>query len=364
MSKTGTGRVYRRGEVWWIDYGYRGDRHRESCGSQRKGDAVRLLRRRMEEMGRGRLVGPSEERLTFEDLAGMIVTDYEVNGRRSIKRLHTALKHLRGFLGQARALDITTDRLTRYMAYRQQEGAANSSIRTELAAIKRAFNLARQAGRLSAPPHVPSIKVRNVREGFFEVEELERLLAELPEDLRPVVQFAALTGWRRSEVLSLTWDRVDWEAKEARLAPGTTKNDEGRTFPFGVLPQLEALLEEQRERTRIVERERREIVRHVFHREGRSIKTFQKAWNNACERAGVPDRWFHDLRRTAVRNMERASVPRSVAMKLTGHKTEAVYRRYAIADRRALEEGVEKLAKLHPPAATRRRVIPIQEAEA
>ena len=57
----------------------------------------------------------------------MIVTDYEVNGRRSIKQLHTGLKHLRGFFGQARALDITTDRLTRYMAYRQQEGAANSS---------------------------------------------------------------------------------------------------------------------------------------------------------------------------------------------------------------------------------------------
>lgn len=64
----GTGSVYRRGNVWWIDYGFRGDRYRESSGSQRKGDAVKLLRKRMEEMGRGRLVGPDEERVTFADL--------------------------------------------------------------------------------------------------------------------------------------------------------------------------------------------------------------------------------------------------------------------------------------------------------
>ncbi len=64
----GTGRIYKRGVVYWIDYGFRGDRHRESTGSTRKGDATALLRKRMEEMGRGRLVGPSEERLMFEDL--------------------------------------------------------------------------------------------------------------------------------------------------------------------------------------------------------------------------------------------------------------------------------------------------------
>ena len=68
------------------------------------------------------------------------------------------------------------------------------------------------------------------------------------------------------------------------------------------------------------------------------------AWQKACVRAGVGDAWFHDLRRTAVRNFERAGVPRSVAMKITGHKTEAVYRRYAIADQKTLEEGLVKLA--------------------
>lgn len=69
MPRAGTGRVYQRGNVWWIDYGFRGDRHRESSGSTKKKDAVALLRKRMAEMGKGKLVGPSEESVTFKDLA-------------------------------------------------------------------------------------------------------------------------------------------------------------------------------------------------------------------------------------------------------------------------------------------------------
>src|SRR5271155_3588861 len=72
--------------------------------------------------------------------------------------------------------------------------------------------------------------------------------------------------------------------------------------------------------------------------------------------AGVPGRIPHDFRRTAVRNLERAGVSRSVAMKLTGHKTEAVYRRYAIVSESDLSEGIAKLAVLH--AADKRALPP------
>ena len=85
----------------------------------------------------------------------------------------------------------------------------------------------------------------------------------------------------------------------------------------------------------------------MFHRNGRPIKDFYGAWKHACTKAGVPDRIPHDFRRTAVRNLERAGVPRSAAMKLTGHKTESVYRRYAIVSEADLSEGLKKLARLH-----------------
>ncbi len=82
----------------------------------------------------------------------------------------------------------------------------------------------------------------------------------------------------------------------------------------------------------------------MFHYRGKRLNDFRKTWSARCEKAGVPGTTFHDLRRTAIRNFERAGVSRSVAMKITGQKTEAVYRRYAIADQRSLEEGLEKLA--------------------
>jgi integrase len=91
------------------------------------------------------------------------------------------------------------------------------------------------------------------------------------------------------------------------------------------------------------------IIPNVFHRDGGPIKSFRGAWFTACAAVGVPGRIFHDLRRTAVRNLERAGVPRSVAMKLTRHKTEAVYRRYAIVSDADLRDAADRLAAIARP---------------
>jgi integrase len=116
------------------------------------------------------------------------------------------------------------------------------------------------------------VKVSNTRVGFFETAELERVLAELPEHLRAPVHFAKLTGWRRGEVVGLQWADVDFAGGEVRL--WHSKNDEPRSFPFRALPPLQALLEEQRERTRALERETGRIVTHVFHRRGEPMHDF------------------------------------------------------------------------------------------
>jgi integrase len=220
------------------------------------------------------------------------------------------------------------------------------------------FTLAMQHGRIAYAPRFPRIAEHNARTGFFEPEQLEAVLAELPEHLRPVALFAYLTGWRRGEILGLRWANVDFAHHTVRLEPGSTKNLEGRTFPFGTFPELASLLRERRELTRSLELSTGQVIPWVFaSRQGRQISDFYGAWRAACRRAGVPGRIFHDFRRTAVRNLERAGVPRSIAMKLTGHKTEAVYRRYAIVSEADLAEGVAKLARLRlgcfPPCRTR-----------
>jgi len=109
-----------------------------------------------------------------------------------------------------------------------------------------------------------------------------------------------------------------------------------------------------------MERATQRIINSVFLRDGKPIKDFREAWYRACKAAGVPGLWVHDLRRTAVRNLEKAGVPRSVAMKLTGHKTESVYRRYAIVSESDLAEGVKKLADLHRKGGEERTVYPLE----
>jgi integrase len=136
---------------------------------------------------------------------------------------------------------------------------------------------------------------------------------------------------------------VDFKAGTVRLEPGTTKNDEGRMF--GMTPELRSALEAQKAATEKLQRQGR-IIRNVFHRRGKPIKSFRKSWTTACEAAGCPGRIPHDFRRTAVRNLERAGVSRSAAMRMVGHKTEAIYRRYAIVSDADLHEASAKLARL------------------
>jgi integrase len=245
--------------------------------------------------------------------------------------------------GGARARAITRDRVVAYTRQRrEQDGAAAATVNRELAALKRMFRLGEISSKVSRRPHIPMLDERNVRQGFFERPAFEALLRHLPEDLQSVVTVAYLTGWRlASELLTRQWRHVDFTAGWLRLDPGETKNGEGRMFPLTA--ELRAVLEAQRERTRTIERETGQIVPWLFHRNGHPIRSLARAWRTAVRKAGVPGRLVHDFRRTAVRNLERAGVPRSTAMKMVGHKTEAIYRRYAIVDEQMLREGADKL---------------------
>src|SRR5262249_10112148 len=118
----------------------------------------------------------------------------------------------------------------------------------------------------------------------------------------------------------------------------TTKNDDGRVFPFDLLPELRAVIAGQFER-RVTSTPR------VFHRDGTPIRDFRDAWAKACAAAGCPQFIPHDFRRTAVRNLIRAGVPEKTAMLLTGHKTRSVFDRYDIVNEQDLRNAVARLAE-------------------
>jgi integrase len=224
----------------------------------------------------------------------------------------------------------------------ERRQVSNGEINRELTILKRAFSLALQAGKLLAKPHISMLRESNVRTGFFEREQFEAVCRRLPPAIQPVVRFAYVTGWRiTSEVLPLEWRQIDFSGSgEIRLDVGTTKNDEGRIFP--ITRALRLVLEEQRRSVDALA-QAGVICRWVFHRNGRPIKTFIKAWRQACRDAGTPGKLQHDFRRTAVRNLVRAGVPERVAMQMTGHKTRSVFERYNIVSSGDLQAAAHSL---------------------
>jgi integrase len=338
--------------VIWLKYrDALGVLRRESSETEKEQEAKRLLKQREGAAVEGRVVIPRADKVTVAELLDELKQEYTANARRSIRRLGFSIQRLTPFFGHLRAARLTSADVTRYKTQRQGEGAANGTINRELAALKRALMLAHRAERIARMPFIEMLQEANAREGFFEREQFEAVCRHLPEPLRPLATFAYITGWRtKSEVLPLRWRQVDFEVGTVRLEPGTTKNREGRTF--AMTPELRACLEAQRERTENLQRSTSQVIPFVFHRQGKPIKDYRGAWRNACERAGVPGRIPHDFRRTAVRNLERAGVSRSVAMKMTGHKTESIYRRYAIVSEQDLHEAARKLAAVEP-----RRVV-------
>ena len=351
--------------TWWISYSVHGKRHKENAKSTNRADAVRLLKQKIGEAAQGRPVGAQIERTSFDDLAQMLLDDYRANGRRSVDRAQQACAHLRDFFGAAcKARDISADQITKYQARRLDQGAKPSTVNYELAMLRRAFRLAMRAGKVALRPEVEMLRVDNARTGFFEPEQYRAVADRLADYLKPVAHAAYITGWRtKSELLTRQWRHVDLMNGWLRLDPGEGKTKQPREFPC--TPDLLELLEAQRERVREIERTTGQIVPWVFcHSDGSRIKDFRYAWAKACEAAGVPGRLVHDFRRTAVRNLERAGVPRSAAMAMTGHKTEAVYRRYAIVDSAMLQEAAAKLGVLHANEANSPSTVKVRALSA
>jgi integrase len=349
-AKDGTLRESKR---YWIQYCRNGQVFREGTDCARYEDAKRRLHEKEGDLAHGLPVVHRVDKVTVGELLEDLLTDYRVNGKASLKKIEGICRnHLEPFCGRWKANQVTTAQVNKYIQARQASGAENATINRELAALKRAYNLALQSRRLLFKPYVPMLSEDNVREGFFSAQQFESVSSHLPEELQPVVAFAYLTGWRtNSEILTLQWRQVDFNSGTVRLEPGSTKNKEGRVFPLRYLG-LRELLEAQRAKRDALQREHGILCPWVFHRRGQPIGDFRKVWKNACKKAGVPGRIPHDFRRTAVRNLEAAGVPRSVAMKLTGHKTESVYRRYAIVSESDLSEGLAKLDRFLAEAGT------------
>jgi len=162
-----------------------------------------------------------------------------------------------------------------------------------------------------------------------------------------VIRFAYATGWRKGEILTLEWRDIRGDV--IRLRPEIAKNKDGRLLI--IVGELAEIMAHRRA-------ERFELCPYVFHHNGERIKNYNRAWRQARKRAGLEGKLVHDMRRTAVRNMDRAGVPREVAKKISGHKTDLIYSRYRIVNEADIREG---LLKAHAyMQAQQSTVIPLE----
>jgi integrase len=330
---------------WWIEYYAHGVQVRESSKSERYKDAELLLKNRHLELMGGTFSGPVAAKVTVAELLDDLKLDFEINGK-SVAWLGYVDGHLRPFFGSMRASAVKTGDFQRYIALRHGQGRSNGTINRELGRVHRAYTLGMECTppKVSRVPKIPKLEENNIRKGFFEHEHFVRMRAELPIHLKPVITFAYETGCRKGEILNLRWSQIDFLSRIIRLEPGETKNREGRTIPI-ISDELFEMLKYQR----ILRDERWPNCPWVFFHDGRNIKDFRGAWEEAAKRAGLlneeqkPAKLFHDLRRTGVRNMIRAGVPERVAMMISGHKTRSMLDRYNIVSEGDLYDAAGKV---------------------
>lgn len=338
------GRVYKRGKMWWIQYYGHGQLYRESTKSSLKSVATSRLRMREGDIGQGKLPALHAEKTRFEDLARLYLQDYRINGRKTAYRAQELVNRLSIQFSAIRARVITTQHLLDYIDRRLSEGVTPATINRELAALKRMFRLAaRQTPPLvSTIPHIPRLKEHNVRQGFFTDEEYTILRAALPDHLKVPFILAYWTGMRMGEVLMLRWEQVDLSEGLLRLEPGTTKSGRGRLIPLpaGVC----AVLRQWKDQTS----RRYPASPWVCHYRGERLARIQKKlWDKICQRVGLTDKLFHDLRRTAIRNMVRRGISERIAMEISGHRTRSVFDRYDIVSEADIREARIRMNQVH-----------------
>lgn len=362
----GTGSVYRRGHTWWLSYSRDGRQFNESSGSRKQSDPAKLLKERQADITRDEFVSPKARKTTVA-LAADFLAYYQAQGLKSFDDARTRwTHHLETFFRGRRANQVQFDLLLRYVNQRRAEGAATATIARELAVLHKAYSLGVDSNKVRKIPKFPRLKENNVRKGFVEDGQRQKLLDGAPFWFRCLVETARTVGWRHGELLAMRRRQVDLPARTLTLDAGTTKNGKARiaylTEPLYILL--------------------RELVHgkqpddHVFTRpNGRPVCDFRATWYKACARAGVgrmfckpcgvavrmPDRhcpncgkkwaWnklrysgliFHDLRRSAVRDMVRGGISEKVAMTISGHITRSVFDRYNIISGDDLKEAARK----------------------
>lgn len=227
------------------------------------------------------------------------------------------------------------------------ENGVKATTNKRLTILRAMFRFVAKRGMIHTTdvPSFPILTdVDNKRRGYLDENDLKNLLKELPGVMHPFVRFLYATGMRSGQASKLTWDMVDKNCTELHVPGELTKNGEDFVLPL-VYKDGTPIFDFVSDMKRLVRMHGEPIF---------ETTDFRNQWRLACHKLGLgifndKTRAYrgakpHDFRRTAVRNMVIAGIPQQVAKAISGHKTDSIFKRYAIMDRGAVQDAFEVLA--------------------
>jgi integrase len=268
--------------------------------------------------------GTAERRLRDQlkrpvgDTVGEIVASY-LEEKKGQARSHDAMRFswqaAKPMFGHLRPDQITRKLCRDYATQRRKRGISNGTIIRDLGMVRAALNWAKKGGSADFElPHAPP-----PRERYLSREEYDRLLGACKmAHIELFVILALATAGRASAVLELTWDRIDFDRGQIRLAKGEGNRKGRATVPMTDRARA-ALLRAFEART----------TENVIEWAGGPVKSVKRAFREICERAGLKDVTPHVLRHTAAVWMVEAGNSIDEVAQFLGHTDSRItYRVY------------------------------------
>ena len=339
---------------WFVKYPYKRDRatgkikyKTEKAGMSKK-LALRVYNKKYEEYKqREHLDWDDEQPMTVTQLIEWYLELPEIKNRVYYRDIKRYCERWKEYFGNMLVSEIKPSMVEKYRherlkqtayhgKYKGKQKVTPASVNREVSTLKRIFNLAIREDLATKNPcwKVSKLPENNERKRILSQEEFNKLLSELPQHAKDIVEVGYFTGMRSGEIFNLTWDKVNLKEGYIELEAEDTKTENPRRIYY--VEKIGEILTSLN-KVRYLEHN------YVFTYKGKQLKSIKTSFNHACKKAQIEDLHFHDLRHTFNTMMRKAGVPKSIIMKITGHKTSAMFERYNTIDEDDAKDALNKL---------------------
>jgi integrase len=374
-QRKGEGSLFQYDGYWFYTYGYTVDgkqRKKKKCLGpidrfETESAAWQAARRARDEfitdIKTGKVATPAVATVSCSELLSQYIAHLKAQKKPSAYVIEKCIEaNIRPFFGSIKVARLETGHFERYREMRTKT-VSNATVDHDLAYLQSALELEckKTPSRVVKVPHIPKSGEDNVRSGFLDFDGYEKVLAELPVSLKCMFVVAYHIGNRKGALLELKWRQIDVKNSVVRFVQMQNRK------PVPLAAPIYGDMHQWLDRQKAYRDEHFPECEFVFFwypvdceidpdlksghggrrsEPGSSIKRFDQSWKTAVKDAGFPDLLFHDLRRSAVRNMvEEIGMSEKRAMEISGHKTRSCFERYHIVPLADIQESGQKMDK-------------------